>query len=128
MTYEENVLRYIGGYMVNTLSHKFKRENMKYEVEALQEMRGEETSGRGIRGVDSKCGQRKCLCTMEYSMRQHMHMDNMWEMNDTFRQDLSTEIKEDDDVQFHWIILSSSKEEAVSQNILDSTIYLYITV
>ena len=25
------------------------------------------------------------LCAMEYSMRRHMHMDNMREMNDTFR-------------------------------------------
>ena len=57
-----------------------------------------------------------------------MYMDNMREMNNTFRQELSTEIKEDDDVQFHWIMLSSSMEEEVSHNILDSMIYLYITV
>ena len=57
-----------------------------------------------------------------------MHTDNMREMNNTFRQELSTEIKKDDDVQFHWIMLSSSMEEEVSHNVLDSIIYLYITV
>ena len=64
------------------------------------------------------------LCAVEYSMRRHMHTDNMREMNDTFRQELSTEIKEDDDVQFHWIMLSSSMEEGVSHNVLDSIISL----
>ena len=37
MTYEEeNAIRYIGGYMMTTLSHKFKREKKKYELEALK--------------------------------------------------------------------------------------------
>ncbi len=52
-----------------------------------------------------------------------MHMDNMQEINNTFRQDWSTELKEDDDVQFHWILLSSRMEEEVSHYIIDSTVY-----
>jgi hypothetical protein len=41
MTYEENALRYIGGYKVTTPPHKFKREKTKkYE---LEELRGDET-------------------------------------------------------------------------------------
>jgi hypothetical protein len=41
---EESAIRYIEGYMVTTLSHKFKREKTKKcELEALQELRGDET-------------------------------------------------------------------------------------
>ena len=125
--------------MMTTLSHQFKREKKKYELEALQQMRGDETEVAeeseewtasvdrgGLVYINNTAHQ--FLCAMEYSMRRRMHMDNMWEMNNTFRQELSTEIKEDDDVQFHWIMLSSSMEEEVSHNILDSMIYLYITV
>ena len=140
MTYEEeNALRYIGGYMTTTLSHKFKREKKKYELEALKELSGDETEVAeeseewtasvdrgGLAYINNTAHQ--FLCAVEYSMRRHMHTDNMREMNDTFRQELSTEIKEDDDVQFHWIMLSSSMEEEVSHNVLDSIIYLYITV
>ena len=48
-------------------------------------------------------------------------------MDDTFRQQVLTEIKEDDDVQFQWIMLPCGMDE-VSDNVLDCIIYLYITL
>lgn len=50
------------------------------------------------------------------------------EMNELFRQSLSAEVKEDDDVQFHWVMVSCGMEEEVSESLLENIIYLYITI
>ena len=57
-----------------------------------------------------------------------MQVDKTREMSDTFRKDLSTRIVEDDDVQFHWVIVSCGMEEDISESLLESIIYLYITI
>ena len=41
MTYEENGVRHLGGYMVRNLSQKFTREK-EDELEALKDLRGDE--------------------------------------------------------------------------------------
>ena len=68
------------------------------------------------------------LSAVEYCLRSHMHIDKTRDMDDTFRQQLSAEIKEDNDVQFQWVMLSCGMEEEVSDNVLDGIIYLYVTV
>ena len=81
MTYEEeNAIRYIGGYMMTTLPHKFKREKKKYELETLKELSGDETEVAeeseewtasvdrgGLAYINNTAHQ--FLCAVEYSMR-----------------------------------------------------------
>ena len=58
-----------------------------------------------------------------------MHTDKTRDMDNTFREQVSTEIiKEDDDVQFQWVMVPCGMEEEVSNNILESIIDLYVTV
>ena len=138
MTYEEeNAVRHIGGYMVRNLSQKFTREKKEDELEALKDLRGDEMEeaeeseewtasiDRGALVYISNAAH-QFLCAVEYCMRRHMQVDKTREMSDTFRKDLSTRILEDDDVQFHWVIVSCGMEEDVSESLLESIIYLYI--
>ena len=140
MTFEEeNSLRYIRGYMMRTLSQKFKRNKKKDELQALKELYGDDTevaeeSEEWTASVDRGAlvyvnnTAYQFLSAVEYCLRRHMHVDKTRDMSNTFRQELSSKIKEDDDVQFHWLMLACRMEEEVSENILDSIVYLYITV
>ena len=67
------------------------------------------------------------LSAIGYRLRSHTHIDKTRDMDDTFREQVSTEIKEDDDVQFQWVMLSCGMEEEVSNNVLESIIDLYVT-
>ena len=140
MTYEEeNAVRHIGGYMVRNLTQKFVREKKKDELEALKDLRGDETEeaeeseewtasiDRGALVYISNVAH-QFLCAIEYCMRRHMQVDKSREMSDTFRQDLSTRVLEDDDVRFHWVIVSCGMEDDISESLLESIIYLYITI
>lgn len=140
MTYEEeNAVRHIGGYMVRNLSQKFTREKKEDELEALKDLRGDETKeaeeseewtasiDRGALVYISNAAH-QFLCAVEYCMRQHMQVNKTRDMSDTFRQDMSTRILDDDDVRFHWVIVSCGMEDDISERLLESIIYLYITI
>lgn len=124
---------------MRTLSQKFKRNKKKDELQALKELYGDDTevaeeSEEWTASVDRGAlvyvnnTAYQFLSAVEYCLRRHMHVDKTRDMSNTFRQELSSKIKEDDDVQFHWVMLACRMEEEVSENILDSIVYLYITV
>ena len=119
--------------MMRNLSQKFNREKKLDELEALNDLKGDETeaaeeSEEWTASVDRGAlvyinnAAYQVLCAIEYSMRRRMHMGKTREMNELFRQSLSAEVKEDDDVQFHWVMLSCGMEEEVSESLLENII------
>ena len=142
MTYEEeNAVRYIGGYMLRTLSTKAEREDDKMLLEAINDLKGdvnelptatEEWTGSVDRGglwyVTYAAHQ--FFCSTEYSLRQYLHVTNAHLMDNTFRSKLTKMVTEDDDVQFSWTIAAaaSSMEGDIVDLAFEAILNLYITI
>ena len=49
-------------------------------------------------------------------------------MNETFREKVAAETKNDDDVQFYWCLLSGNMDQECSEKLLELLINKYITI
>ena len=135
LTYEEeNALRYIGGYILRTLSTK----NPSL-VDAINELKGadseppeesEEWTGSIDRGglIYTTSATHQLLSAIEYTLRKYLNTGNAHLMDNKFRSTLTTTILEDDDVQFHFVIATASIDEEEAKQILEKAVSLYITI
>ena len=139
MSYEEeNALRYIGGYIVHSLTTKVKKEGNRFLEEAIQTLKGddsedaeesEEWTGSVDRGglVYINNATHQFLSALEYSLRKYLTVSNAHSMDDNFRTTLVDKISHDDDVTFHWMIASANIEEDIVDLLFDRIVKLYVT-
>lgn len=97
MTYEEeNALRYVGGYIVHSLTTKAKKEGNKFLEEAIDTLKGdeneepdksEEWTGSVDRGglVYVNNATHQFLSALEYSLRKYLTVSNAHSMDEDFR-------------------------------------------
>ena len=71
---------------------------------------------------------RQFFCSIEYSLRQYLHVTNAHLMDNTFRSKLTKMVTEDDDIQFSWTIAASSMEEDIGDRAFEAILNLYITI
>lgn len=140
MTYEEeNAVRYIGGYILRSLSTKAEKEKDSLLAEAIQDLKGddnelpsesEEWTGSVDRGGLTYISDatHQFLSAVEYSLRRYLSTSTAHLMNDEFRSTLTKNVVDDDDVSFHWSIASASVEDDVVERLLEGVVKLYITV
>lgn len=136
---EENALRYIGGYILRSLSTNAKKEKDIFLQEAVEDLKGdtnelptesEEWTGSVDRGglIYISEATYQFLVALEYSLRRYLKIGTAHLMDHEFRSTLTKKVLTDDDVQFNWTIASAAVEEDVMERLLDGIIKLYITI
>lgn len=139
LTYEEeNAVRYVGGYVVHKLAHLMQSneevsvalrdlidESLDQEAEKSEEWVGTIDRG-GLTYITNATFQ--CLCAIEYALRRYMNIKHAHKFDEQMKDKLMKNIGDDEDVQFHWTIVSVEMDDAVSDTLLSLIINKWITI
>lgn len=137
---EQNAVRYVAGYIIRNVRQHLKSPQDDELLLALKDLcntdddtepaESEEwlcTVDRGglVRVTDDAY---TCFTAIEYCIQRHFRMNNLHKMNETFREKVAAETKNDDDVQFYWCLLSGNMDQECSEKLLELLINKYITI
>lgn len=138
LTYEEeNAVRYVGGYVVRTLKKQVSRdeevvvalndlvESVDQEAEESEEWLGSIDRGGLIYITNSTF---QCLCAIEYALRRHMCLKHAHEFNTKNKEKMAKSVENDEDVQFHWTMVSVEMDDDISDKLLHLIIDKWITI
>lgn len=139
LTYEEeNAVRYVGGYVVHKLAHLMQSneevsvalrdlidESLDQEAEKSEEWVGTIDRG-GLAYITNAAFQ--CLCAIEYALRRYMNIKHAHKFDEQMKDKLMKNTGDDEDVQFHWTIVSVEMDDAVSDTLLSLIINKWITI
>lgn len=141
-TEEENVVRYIGGYVIRMLKKALHSPKDKEIMDTLDMLtKSSEQSISHDHGSEqwTKALDRgglihisdeafECFCAIEVGIRRHLNMANIDDMDNSFRSRLVSDLVDDSDVQFSWCIVGHEMDEECSTECLEMIVNKWITI
>ena len=144
ITYEDaNVIRYAAGYIcrkvydkIQKLSQSNKPQLMKCVMELLEEDGAVPftASADWVNEVDRgglwhvREGTYMLFSAMEEEVREHFQMSYVRDMKEDCKEKITAAVKDNDDVLFHWCMLTTETAEDDAQEVLEMLIHLWITI
>ena len=136
---EENVVRYIGGYVIRMVKKTLHLPDNREIIDTLNLLvhsteqplthtshQWTESLDRG--GLVSITDEAyECFCAIELGIRRHLNMANVDDMDDTFRSRLIKVLVDDSDVQFCWCLVGEMDEES-GMECLEMIVTKWITI
>ena len=136
---EENVVRYIGGYVIRMLkkAHHQDKEIMDIldmlTISSTQSSSHDQDSQRWIKALDRggliyiSDEAFHCFCAIEVGIRRHLNMTNIEDMDDSFRSRLVTHLVDDSNVQFSWCLVGEMDEDSGTE-CLEMIVTKWVTI
>ena len=145
ITYEDaNVIRYAAGYVCRKIHDKLQTSTLPNKsqltrcVMGLLEEEDEQTpssaSDYRVNEIDRgglwhvQEGTYMLFSAMEEEVREHFQMGCMRDITDGCKEKIMTAIKTNNEVLFHWCMLTAESEDEHAQEVLSMLVNLWITV
>ena len=137
--HEVKALRYAAGYVPRAIQHKLQTQNMSPLKEQLLLCMydllddGDEESVPSAEWIDlrNRGGLThvneltfQVFLAMELEFRKHLSAQK----TPNFKTDVSTKLKQNEDVQFYWSTVSGDWDETVSEELLEEIVKLFTTI
>ena len=122
---EENIIHYVGGYVIQELKKDKCNSSMLPLLESLTDLEKRPTIDAAQQWITSvnRGGLTKitdaafqCFCDIEVSIRRFLNVNNTRDMNEGFRTKVTSAILSDDNLLFNWTFAS---ELIVDQDVAD---------
>ena len=140
-TEEENVVRYIGGYVIRMLKKALRSPKDKEIMIILDLMTksSEQPSSHdgseqwtddldrgGLIHISDEAFE--CFYAIEVGIRRHLNMANIDDMDNSFRSRLVNDLVDDPDVQFSWCIMGYDMDEECNTECLEMIVNKWVTI
>ena len=136
---EENVVRYIGGYVIRMVKKNLHLPDDKEIMDILNllvhssaqslthssQQWTESLDRGGLISISDKAFE--CFCAIELGIRRHLNIANVNDMDDTFRSRVINDLVDDSDVQFCWCLVGEMDEES-GMECLEKIITKWVTI
>lgn len=136
---EENVVRYIGGYVIRMVKKNLHLPDDKEIMDILNllvhssaqslthssQQWTESLERGGLVSITDKAFE--FCCAIELGIRRHLNVANVNDMDDTFRSRLINVLVDDSDVQFYWCLVGEMDEESGTECI-EKIITKWVTI
>ncbi|XP_065892013.1 uncharacterized protein [Dysidea avara] len=134
---DENVIRYVGGYVIHHLKKDRNNATLVPILEKLVDKQGQSgfdptrmwinvLNRGGLTRITDLAYQ--CFCDIEMATRKYLRADKTRDMNETFKKKIATSILSDEDLLFDWQLAVGLVDQSKSDKCLTKIIDKWIVI